>query len=1010
VARSEAGLRLIIEGENRSRAAMGDFARDMRDSQRTVQAVATTVLSELNPAFASMTSHMGAVARAALNMGSTLGALTIAAGAAGLIASSLIDTWRKNRDELETFDRAVRSFSLERISAEGRKAKNELEGLRLALEAIETKQAVQKALPPATGFQPKGFQDTLRQAERYPNVTRQNELEFRREVEAGTRDEADRAAADVRRQLAENAALLADRANQARAEFAVRELATKEKLLNVDAARAQIQTDLPTFVSAQAALVVLYGQQAKALEDQLRIEEAREVATLRAAYAPESAITAAREEFKLRRRSVQSTTAAQQAAARLAGQRGADALSDELNPSTAAERLTQAEIVAQNQVPAAQELAQRGLNEVRIRGFQNAAEGARIDERALGLSEQQLLARRLEVIEREKLAKLADQDRDRSKDQNIVEDALLQKDVARAESAQRIKSLDSERLAILAQMPGISEAERVIIQAHAIEAEKIARLAEVGLSTEKQRNVELEAAVRLEALRRQERERTDAGAGIAKAALQISDDWAAAGRRAEETFRGVAGVVQQTLASALRGDDIGKNFGKNFLRSIQNVFAEEISRSIVGSLVGGLRSILPGGGASPLGISAPVDVTGAPVSVLAALQQQGNQLVGGAGGRTWAVPSGGGYGGGGMIGPGYSTPTTSGAFEGGAGVGGVGLSDFGTSYGGAGTSYVAGGLGALGAGVATYGILSGASSGEGGPGAGVSALVGGALVGAQVYSSAVAFGATAGLAGGAAAAGVVGGFVVFAAAAILNHYQEMEADDREAKLRRRMARKQQAQDIINQIAGSLNNESLSLSQRLDTKILSRSMRPTGRIVMGPRGPRSESVMREVPTASTGGLLLALAEHRGNSALADLLRRRGYTAENIDIEHDLGIRNREGWVNDIQELAASIDDVDGYLADTLKVLMALEEREALERATPFGYVEQGHGVTRTSYFVTGAIDRIQPGTRDLFYNREIWRETGLTDAEIDRQIRILNNYTIKTNSPTPVSRRRFLEAF
>jgi hypothetical protein len=249
---------------------------------------------------------------------------------------------------------------------------------------------------------------------------------------------------------------------------------------------------------------------------------------------------------------------------------------------------------------------------------------------------------------------------------------------------------------------------------------------------------------------------------------------------------------------------------------------------------------------------------------------------------------------------------------------------------GGGTNYLAGAFGLAGAGLTALSTYESVSRGTG-SGSPETTLVGAGLAGlgagVAVYGLAGGASAAAGSAAAASAAAAAGvaGVAVAAAVLIANHFAEEEASARKQKLQRRQHRKQQAADITSQIANTVNSD-IAVSEMLARQV----------IIRGDVFSVNRIITKEVPGPSTGGLLMRLAEESGYSPLSDFLREYDVHAEDLDVERALGLRynaGNRGFVNSVKELAASIDDVTGFLADVLKSLRAAADRDAQERAFP-----------------------------------------------------------------------------
>jgi hypothetical protein len=593
------------------------------------------------------------------------------------------------------------------------------------------------------------------------------------------------------------------------------------------------------------------------------------------------------------------------------------------------------------------------------------------------------------------------------------------------ELTRELVSLDRQRFEIIAQTPGLSMRERdALTEMVALERERL-RFHEADLEIQEAETPGKERAARLRkgqieleegmaraqrALARQERE--DPVSGMLAGIREIEQEWAGAGRAMTNVTRQTAQDIQNLLAGALRGEAMGKNFMRDFLNAMLRTGTDEIARQFTARLFGGVRSLLSGGAGSILspfglaesgaGAAPPINLSSAPAHVLAAYQQQGYQLVGGAGGQTYAVAPGA---------TGTFLQTGTNPYD-------ARYSDFGASGnlpGAADGSYFNSALGFAQAGLIAYGTYESTSRGTSSDpsGALVGASMAGLTAGSAAYTGAVAMGATAGLAGGAAAAAGVAGFVAFAAVMALYTVGEAEASARKRKLERRAARRRQAGEIVDQIADALNSD-ISVSEMLSRRIKLRGA--TGAVTRieyrKGQGFRGVPEIREIDGPSVGGLLLALADVSGASELAAFIRQRGYSAEDVDVEHQLGFHDTRGWVNSARELAAAIGDVDGFLEGALAALQAAAERDDVVNAAPFGWVDRGYGVTRTDIAASAFLDRgIPEGPREIFTSRSYYRDVlGFDDALIARLISKINQSNAQRGAITDVSRTRFFQGF
>src|SRR5688572_10266702 len=81
MARSDAGIRLIIEPEIRRPGVLNEFARDVRLGTQVMDSMTGQILSRLNPALDRMVSSIALAAGQARNLPGSFGAAVIGAAA-----------------------------------------------------------------------------------------------------------------------------------------------------------------------------------------------------------------------------------------------------------------------------------------------------------------------------------------------------------------------------------------------------------------------------------------------------------------------------------------------------------------------------------------------------------------------------------------------------------------------------------------------------------------------------------------------------------------------------------------------------------------------------------------------------------------------------------------------------------------------------------------------------------------------------------------------------------------
>lgn len=548
--------------------------------------------------------------------------------------------------------------------------------------------------------------------------------------------------------------------------------------------------------------------------------------------------------------------------------------------------------------------------------------------------------------------------------------------------------LDRDRVAILREQHGLTEGERAALDVLVIERGRLVTLSDRRLTTEQRANVELAAQVQTASVLRAELERTDAVSGARAGIRQIAEEWTAAGRAMEGVTLSTAHNIQNALARTLRGESVGKQFADAMMGTLTNALASWMTGTFA-RVAGGF---LPGGaGASPLAVSAGaagLDVTGASPAALASLVQGGAKLVGGAGGRTYALPPVGGRG---YIDPITGAPITSvqmmpgdpqyaaaaaayepdmfgyGAYGANAAAGAAATGSFWntpmyTTQGPSG-GYIAGatygtaatyGLAGAGAALAAYGIYQGSASGyrtsytEAAIYGGVTGAVAGASIGALIGTAAApgigtAVGAVVGLALGLAGANISQG-----------KYKKAHA---------RAQRNRDAATIANGIQAALSEaETVSIPDILARRLASGN--------------------------TVGGVLLAIANHMGETELIAYLVDYGAAVEGFNYERlgsigELVAYIQPEGVRQLLDFALDIfrrefDRERGILVGQEQVVTRAGTRATLQTLTP---------LTARANLQPGRDTFLeqQPGQSDADLERFLFRLASIDD---DRDLRIL----------------------
>jgi len=121
----------------RATAAAGGLDLSVSKLTRGVRGLAVPLISELSPALGTTASHMGGVVASSLVLGGGLVTLGLAAASlAGIVAGRFVESWRRGREEIEQFNRALRSGDLGLVTGQISKQSDELDKLRSRLAAI----------------------------------------------------------------------------------------------------------------------------------------------------------------------------------------------------------------------------------------------------------------------------------------------------------------------------------------------------------------------------------------------------------------------------------------------------------------------------------------------------------------------------------------------------------------------------------------------------------------------------------------------------------------------------------------------------------------------------------------------------------------------------------------------------------------------------------------------------------------------------------------------------------
>lgn len=533
-------------------------------------------------------------------------------------------------------------------------------------------------------------------------------------------------------------------------------------------------------------------------------------------------------------------------------------------------------------------------------------------------------------------------------------------------------TLDLERLTLLERAPGLTVAEREALASRvSLERESLG-LAQLELETRRElaaleprrrqgENVDAEAAEirRVAELRRQnirlseglvqsgaERarlERTDPMAGLAAGLRDLGEDFESTGaamRRiavatAHDINRAFVETWFQPFEKQLRAMP---PLLQAVFRSFSGIAEEFVRQAITRPLVGQLQGFLGGAPGPFVGSAAgPVNVTGAPGEVLAALQAQGVPLVQGPGGQTYAMPGAGGL-------PVLSPAGGSAAVLEATGRGGLYDRTTGPGVG----TYAASGVVAA---LAAYGIYTSGVAMASPELSGLTGAATGALTGASI-------GALYGSAGGPIGAGI--GAVVGLALGVAGG---LAGEARARRAQRERRDQEDTQHLVQEIQRLLESPR-PLGDLLAERLLYR----VPRLDLGEGGQPGQAL-----PFSLGGVLLGLAQAAGHQDLAAFLASRGVQAEVYSY------RTLRGYA----EIVARLGGPDQARRFLDGVLRALEGRQALEERVLFGFHEHTPGgeVTRTTYLPFSGLELVSPGSQLLFWSGELAREAGLTEDQV-----------------------------
>ncbi len=1110
---AEGNVKLTIEAENRARAAVNEFARDVRQGTQVLDAMAGEIIGRLNPAIDGAIRSISLAAREAKGLPIAFGAATVGIAAAATAIGFYIQRMTEAEQTTANLQRAVARADMSAVRSEFDKA---ADTVRKYDERVRTTLSEQASFLDATlakiaatfshmTGEVNAARATLEQSAAAMRIVwdsfispdrtaqivaqfqeiRQAQLQFAQGF-ATTANELERAQAGqldaiTRRAEAQIQSLRAQREREAKEFETNAEQARSSRVgrINEEIATLRAQPDLPGQPELNAArarrvseleadrALTLTGSGDRIAAEIRRMLDQEIASVLERATLSRAQVQASAPEMMSRivrsRAALEANIVGEDAAARGELTRinltGAQQARDILNTVDARQIgfPAAAEPFLKFMKPEEAEALKTGLTRGELspaiaESLQRAINASRdwteqLTRNLLLIDEIEQEVERMTAAVAGGLAREMQNELTRERDLRQANLDLQRDEIAAAQefgqvgfSAAAAARIELHRTAIKGLADEIDRLRDIQKQQAAAGDLEGVRATEgrIGILGTEIRRGELNISVE----QRRELERTNAGLGLARGFQEAAEAAESSGAIMREVAHRTATDMQRTFSdvffNAVTGqfkklEDAPKAFAQALLRTLTDATAQAVTAPIFRFFGGSVSSPFSGSGA----VAAPVDVSNAPTSVLAGLQQQGYQLVSGAGGQTYAVPAAaGGYG---FAGTGTGASVTAALNQiripAPASFGGTPtVTAGGVNYSGADAGYAAAELGAIGANFQTsttvgvgqvggvalsvlgaaasaYSIYEAGSRGTNPDSATTSAAIGGAVsaisTGTQIASLA------GGLVGGLA------GFGVFAVTAILGHFASKEAAARRDRLLARQARKQQAQDVVNQMLSTVNDVSLSARSMLGRPIYLHANVPSGRTVLDPRrGPITEYATREVPGPSTGGLLLRMAELRGNGELISFLQERGIGSEGINIQQGLvagGVQLSQptGWLNSAEELAATIDNVDAFLDDMLRGLQAAAERDALEDAAPFGYVVKGGGITGTEYLASAYLERGIPesGTRDLFVSRQYLREVlGYDENLINRVVNRISAHTARRDPITDVTKSRFFEGF
>lgn len=543
---------------------------------RTTRALAMPLASELAPSLGRVTSQMTTVVMAAAALGGGFATIAaVGAGLAGVVGGQLYESWKKNREELVAFNRAVASFDMSRINEQGAKARRELEEIRAELAAVRREREAMDAAYMGGSQFGRLRQEGRRRELRARELEQEGRLETQLELEASDRN-----------------------ARSSGAYWAF-------KAANQRALRGAFDFELRDPIE----------QQVRELERQARDLEQGQAAGL--PYADLDAARVKREQAD-RLRVMQRHEAWLGARAAQAADETAYAADVGAGGPLSAEQVQQARA------------AQREILDLELgrRYAVQAADEARFAE-AVGAGGpltadqvQQARATQREMLDWDLARRFGAQasDETRFADAAGAGGPMTAEDVAKARASvaeqvahkRELLVIEREILSLTERLPGLSadqqeqlalgvstRRESLRLQELEVELEHATTEAQRETIRQKRALVVEEERLSRAIVERGRLERTDFGAGAAKGFREVRDELNSSGRAGEEAVRSFAGNTQRAMSDLLfmpieRGwkrtlEDLPKQYAMSMLRTLTDMFA----RAATGQLFNTLQGVLP---------------------------------------------------------------------------------------------------------------------------------------------------------------------------------------------------------------------------------------------------------------------------------------------------------------------------------------------------------------------------------------------------------------------------------